>query len=170
MFLSRTRIVIVVASVAGVLIPTAALALMSQLVRKPINSGVRDGRLAPCPNKPNCVSTQSQHANRYIEPLYFTGSVEATQRLLCAVLQDLPRTRIVSTRHGYIHAESRSRVLGFVDDIEFFVDEGAEIIHFRSASRVGYYDFGVNRERAEVIRNAFNRRAALGEESTPDLS
>ena len=168
MFLSRTRIVIVVASVAGVLIPTAALALMSQLVRKPTNLGARDGRLAPCPNKPNCVSTQD--ANRYIEPLYFTGSAEATQRLLCDVLQDLPRTRIVSTRHGYIHAESRSRILGFVDDIEFFVDEDVGIIHLRSASRVGYYDFGVNRERAEVIRNAFNRRAALGEESTPDLS
>jgi uncharacterized protein (DUF1499 family) len=39
-----------------------------------------------------------------------------------------------------------------VDDVEFWFDAAAKTIHFRSASRSGYYDFGVNRKRMEELR------------------
>jgi uncharacterized protein (DUF1499 family) len=61
----------------------------------------------------------------------------------------MPRSRLVSSRDGYLHAEFRSRLLGFVDDVEFSIDEAEQLIHFRSASRVGYSDLGVNRKRME---------------------
>jgi uncharacterized protein (DUF1499 family) len=53
-----------------------------------------------------------------------------------------------------VRAEFRSR-LGFVDDVEFRIDEAAGRIHVRSASRKGYWDLGVNRRRVETIREAF---------------
>jgi uncharacterized protein (DUF1499 family) len=46
--------------------------------------------------------------------------------------------------------------MGFVDDVEFFLDEGANVIHVRSASRLGQSDLGVNRKRVETIRAKFN--------------
>ena len=71
------------------------------------------------------------------------------------VLRDHPRTRIVQEEPGYLKAECRSRVFRFVDDVEILFDDGAKQIHFRSASRLGRKDFGVNRERMETIRKAF---------------
>jgi uncharacterized protein (DUF1499 family) len=67
-------------------------------------------------------------------------------------------TRIVTAQGNYIHAEVRSPVFRFVDDIEFLIDERRGNIHVRSASRTGYFDFGVNRKRVEEIRRRFDAR------------
>ena len=74
---------------------------------------------------------------------------------LRGVVESLPRTRVVSVTDSYLHAEFRSRIFGFVDDVEFLVDAGAGAVHVRSASRTGYSDLGVNRKRVEEIRAAF---------------
>jgi uncharacterized protein (DUF1499 family) len=66
----------------------------------------------------------------------------------------MPRTRVVSEEANYLHAEFTSRLFRFVDDVEFHVDENAGLIQFRSASRAGRNDFGVNRARMEQIRAA----------------
>ena len=67
------------------------------------------------------------------------------------VIEAMPRARIVREEPDYLHAELRSKVFGFVDDVEFAIDEQNRRIDFRSASRVGYYDFGVNRKRMDDI-------------------
>jgi uncharacterized protein (DUF1499 family) len=72
---------------------------------------------------------------------------------LKAVIAALPRTKLIEDEELYLHYEFRSLLLRFVDDVEFLFDEKAKIIHFRSASRVGYGDFGVNRRRMEDIRS-----------------
>lgn len=133
------------------------LALMSLFCKRPDNLGVSDGRLAPCPDKPNCVSTQSDDPRHAIEPIEFSGSADAAMERLRHVLREQPRTQIISEQGRYVHAESRSRIFRFVDDLEFFVDDSESVIHFRSASRVGHSDLGVNRTRAESIRTAFER-------------
>jgi uncharacterized protein (DUF1499 family) len=66
----------------------------------------------------------------------------------------MPRTVVVTKTDQYLHAEVTSRIYRFVDDVEFYVDKQAGVIHCRSASRVGYSDFGVNRARIEQIRAA----------------
>ena len=71
-----------------------------------------------------------------------------------SAVESLPRTRIVLAHRDYLYAEFRSRLLGYVDDVEFFFD-GA-LIQVRSASRVGRRDFGVNRARVERIREILN--------------
>jgi len=114
--------------------------------------------MKPCPSTPNCVSSIDKDTQHFIAPLHYEGpAADAWQRLL-EVLSTLKRTRVVTSKGDYIHAESVSAVMRFVDDLEFFIDTNENVIHVKSASRVGYSDLGVNRRRVEKIRNRFNER------------
>ncbi len=112
--------------------------------------GLVDGRLRPCPDRPNCVCTGSTDPRQRMEPVPIDSADRARARLE-TILSDEPRVRIVVAEPGYIAAEFRSLVLGFVDDVEFHLDADAGLLHFRSASRRGYSDLGVNRRRMERI-------------------
>ena len=120
---------------------------------RPSNLGVSAGRLAPCPNSPNCVSTQATDSRHGMQPIPFSGDVEEALRTIEAIVRARPRTIIVTMGNAYLHAEFTSRLFRFVDDVEFFVDENAHQIHFRSASRVGHSDLGANWRRMESIRS-----------------
>jgi len=112
-------------------------------------------RLAPCPDRPSCVSTQATDPRHAIAPIPFTGPASRARERLQKILEDYPRTKIVEQGKTYLHAVCRSRVFHFPDDVEFEIDEAAHLIHFRSCSRYGHRDFGVNRERMEEIRRQF---------------
>jgi len=112
--------------------------------------------LAPCPASPNCVSSQATDAEHFTEPLRYTGEAKLAWNRLKSVLGTESRLTIVADTGSYLHAEARSLVFRFVDDIEFVLDSEAEVIQVRSASRTGYSDLGVNRRRVERIRKAFN--------------
>jgi len=109
-------------------------------------------RLPPCPESPNCVSSQAGDSAHYIAPLAAAPDPELAWRRLKAALGALPRLRVVEEDPDYLHAEATSRVFRFVDDVEFLLDRDGGLIHVRSASRTGYSDFGVNRRRVERIR------------------
>ena len=114
-----------------------------------------NNRLAPCPESPNCVSSLSEDKSHYVEPLiYHTPLAEAREKLI-SVIQSMKRSEIVTVDNNYLHATFKSSLFGFVDDVEFSFDDGKKIIDARSASRTGYYDFGVNRRRVEEIRKRF---------------
>lgn len=115
-------------------------------------------RLAPCPASPNCVSTRDTDAQHGMEPIPFDGDVQEAQARLRAIVSALPRATLVAESPGYLHAAFRSALWGFVDDVEFQLDAEAQVIHFRSASRLGYSDVGVNRARMEQIRDAYLSR------------
>lgn len=120
--------------------------------KRPNNLGVRNGKLAPCPNSPNCVSSQSSDAAHKIAPLTFTSTPENAIAALKSVIESLPRTKIITESKDYLYAEFKSALLGFVDDVEFYLDRNANVIQVRSASRLGQSDLGVNRQRIETIR------------------
>ncbi len=65
---------------------------------------------------------------------------------------------IVEESPIYIRSEFTSKLFGFIDDVEFFIDDAKKILHIRSSSRIGYTDFGVNRRRVENIRKAWVNR------------
>ena len=111
--------------------------------------------IAPCPDKPNCVSSLAVDAPHAIEPLRFQGPHDAAWSRLKSVLLRQPRSRIVEEQEGYLHAEFRSLVFRFVDDVEFLMQPEQGLIHVRSASRTGYSDLGVNRRRVERLRSQF---------------
>jgi len=122
---------------------------------RPATLGMRDGRLAPCPDRPNCVSSQATDARHAIAPLAFRGDAAAAQTALATAIRAMPRHLLAAQQPGYLHAEFSSAIMGFVDDAEFVVDGQARIVHVRSAARLGYSDFGVNRRRIETLREAF---------------
>ena len=143
------------ALVLAVLLPVLGLAGLSAMAKRPENLGVRDGRLAECPRSPNCVCSQATDAGHAVEAIAFEGPADKAFARLKAVVAGLPRTRIVTSADSYLYAECTSGLFRFVDDLEFVVDRKAQVIHCRSASRVGYSDFGVNRRRIEQVRQAF---------------
>jgi len=144
----------------------AALALLAGCAGdRPGDLGVRDGRLSPCRPTPNCVASQTDRAadpGHHVAPLAIRDDPEAAWAGLVAAVRAAPRTHIVTERSGYLHAEYASRVFGFVDDLELQLDLSAQIVHVRSASRIGYSDFGVNRARIEALRTRLAGRAPGG--------
>ena len=71
------------------------------------------------------------------------------------ILNGMQGAKLTKFSDSYIHAEFRSRVFRFVDDVEFLFDDAGRLVHFRSASRAGYYDFGVNRRRMGEISRRY---------------
>ena len=123
--------------------------------QRPTGLGVTGGHLAPVAERPNSVGSQTTSSYHAIAPVAYHGSAhDALQRLLQGLSSD-PRVHIVDRRSDYVYAEFASRWLGFVDDVEFYFASAHNIIHVRSASRLGYRDFGVNRARIELIRAWF---------------
>ena len=114
--------------------------------------------ITPCPKTPNCVSSVDTDRGHFVQPLRFVGSVKDALDRVLNILSDLKRVRVVTFEENFIHAESVSAIMRFVDDVEFFFDDRQKVIHVKSASRVGYSDLGVNRRRIERIRKRFNER------------
>lgn len=111
-----------------------------------------EGRLKPCPGSPNCVSSRIAHGSQSIAPIQYQVSHQEAYQALTDILTSNRRARITVQQPGYIHAEFSSRLFGFVDDVEFLFLSDQPLIHVRSASRSGYWDFGANRKRIERIR------------------
>jgi len=125
--------------------------------KRPPNLGVKDNRLSPCPNSPNCVSSQSDDERHKIDPIQFTCTPDEAMDRLKKLIQRMKRTTLVRETPDYLHVEFRT-FLGFVDDGEFYIDGSQKVIHLRSASRMGSWDLGVNRKRMESIRTEFGRK------------
>lgn len=111
-------------------------------------------QLKPCPSTPNCVSTQASDASKRMDPISFSGPPAAAQATLLAILQ-APRVEVTESREGYIHAVFTTRLMKYRDDVEFLIDPDAQLIHFRSASRVGTSDLGTNRRRMKGLIRDF---------------
>jgi uncharacterized protein (DUF1499 family) len=123
--------------------------------------GITSSQLQPCPDSPNCVSTQATvtDAEHFMAAIPYTGDTTFVMTQLLKVISATPRSTIIKKDDSYLHAEFRSRVFRFVDDVEFYLDDTNKLIHFRSASRLGKGDMGVNRKRmtelTEKIRASF---------------
>jgi len=109
-------------------------------------------KLSPCPNRPNCVSSEATAGRHFIEPYVLAVDTHQAWQVLQTLIADLPRTAVRIANDTYIHAESKSRLFGFVDDVEFLLQPKKNQIAIRSASRTGYSDLGVNRKRLEILR------------------
>jgi uncharacterized protein (DUF1499 family) len=110
--------------------------------------------LKPCPSSPNCISSLAEVPGQRIDPFPLAGTPEETLNLLARAVEAFTRASVVLREGPYLRAEFRSW-LGFVDDVEFLVDEARGAIQVRSGSRTGYWDLGVNRERMEALRRTY---------------
>ncbi|MDY6937840.1 MAG: DUF1499 domain-containing protein [Cyanobacteriota bacterium] len=135
-----------------ILTPPYPMAIFHFSGSRPNDLGVTQGKLASCPSSPNCVSSQSTDSEHYIEPLASEANPKETFVNLKKTLDSLKEAEIVTADENYIYVEFTSKLMGFVDDVEFYLDEATGTIQVRSASRLGESDLGVNRKRIEMIR------------------
>lgn len=148
---------IVLAGIVGIVIVGRFFAV-PVLSPRPTNLGWRgaDEGFRHCPDAMNCVSsTADQDTRFYVDPIPFNGSVESAKAALVEVINSMERSQITDNTGDYIRVEFRSLLWGFIDDTEFYLDADNNLIHVRSASRLGKGDAGVNRNRVESIREQF---------------
>lgn len=119
------------------------------------NLGIINEKLSPCPPSPNCVVSEEYDDSHYIAPLKYESDRQTAYNTFIKILSVVPDTKIVEKKEDYIRIESRSKIMGFVDDGEFYFPLNQNVIYWRSASRLGDSDLGVNRRRLEQIRLAF---------------
>lgn len=147
-----------------ILIPVLLIVMnfaWSFLTRNQSAAGLVDGKLTPCPDSPNCVcseypeDTVHDHA---IEPIQLPEGVDG-MAVITAVIEDLGGT-LQTSNETYLAATFRTKFFRFTDDVEVRLDAENGVMHIRSASRAGYGDMGLNRQRVEEIRAAFAEKAA----------
>jgi uncharacterized protein (DUF1499 family) len=131
----------------------------------PTDLGVRDGKLKPPSMTENSVTSQAalypDHAQRKyadIAPLPMKGDGPATLARIKAIVEGMDGARVVKSEPGYLYAQFTSKLMKYVDDVEFWFDPAANAIQVRSASRVGRGDLGVNRKRIEAVRAVLEAR------------
>ena len=148
--------------VVGALFVTISLYRLSknQPTTAQVNIGVDNGQFSPCPATPNCVSTQAepQDETHYAEPIAFNSEPEKLLAFLEDWIDAQERAEVISRSDRYLHAVFASKTFGFKDDFEVFIPEGSNLVHIRSAARVGRSDMGVNRARYETIRELLSDR------------
>ena len=123
---------------------------------RPSNLGVNGGKLAAVPDSPNCVSSQAptDDSEHYVAPLTLAGGASEAIAKLKATVQAMDGTEIIEETADYLYAEFTTKLMGYVDDVEFYAD-GSGTVQVRSASRLGKSDLGANRTRIETIRKQF---------------
>ncbi|WP_321402328.1 DUF1499 domain-containing protein [Maridesulfovibrio sp.] len=137
-----------------IIVCTAGLFTAAHFSSPPENLGINGGKLSPCPNSPNCVSSQENDKAHTVQSIKASGTNKQVIKKLRACIKQMGG-KIVSRSGPYLHAEFRSRWFRFVDDLECIYDEAEGRIELRSAARLGYSDFGVNKKRVEELRNRF---------------
>jgi uncharacterized protein (DUF1499 family) len=120
---------------------------------RPSDLGVQSGRLKTCPDSPNCVCSYDTDKEHGIAAIAYSSSKAEAMSQLKAIINGMERTAIITESEDYLYAEFTTKLMGYVDDVEFYLD--GSNIQVRSASRLGKSDLGLNRQRIEAIRSAF---------------
>lgn len=144
--------------VAGIVLLVLFLAANKNSV-VPSNLGVKEGRLSPLPDSPNAVSSQTNQVGKRVEPFPFSGGLEQTKALVKQAAADFGGAQILAEKPDYLHLVFTVPFIPFKDDVEFFFSEQERVVHYRSASRVGYSDLGVNQKRYERLRSLYEQAA-----------
>ncbi|RMF15252.1 MAG: DUF1499 domain-containing protein [Gammaproteobacteria bacterium] len=112
--------------------------------------------LPACPDKPNCVSSLAADEDHAVAPIAVPEGVpEAVIWMRVRKAIEATGGEVVAQDGQRLDATYTSSLFRFVDDVSIVWNPRARVLDIRSASRTGYYDFGVNRRRVEAIRKAF---------------
>ena len=149
---------IVTAIAAGIIILIVVLAAHKNNAI-PTNLGVKEGVLAPLPDSPNAVSSQTDQTEKRVEPLLFSGGLERTRTRIKQAVAEFGGAQILTEKPDYLHVVFTVPIIPFKDDVEIFFSEKDNQVHYRSASRVGYSDLGVNRKRYMRLKSLYEQRA-----------
>ncbi|MFQ3228877.1 DUF1499 domain-containing protein [Reinekea sp.] len=117
--------------------------------------GVTDGQLSAIDKKPNNVSSQTDVPEKHVAPLAMKSTATATMQALVAASAQYGNASIIEQTDHYLYVVFTTALMKYRDDVEFYIDEANKEVHFRSASRAGYSDMGLNRERYNKIAELY---------------
>jgi len=135
------------AAVVTIIILAVVAVMVYQNLTPPSQLGLHQGRLAALASTPNGVSTMAQDSDKSVAPLNFKADLKATQLATLRAFAHMPNNQIIKRNERYVHAVFFSPRMGFRDDVELYFDQQNQVLHYRSQSRVGYSDMGVNKQR-----------------------
>ena len=142
---------------------TCSLVLTACTGARPHNLGIVNSTLAPCPDTPNCVSSDSLDESHYVPAFKLEANSEQVWAEIKLYLDSQSNMEIVRELKDYLYVESTSTFMRFVDDFELHLREQNGIIAVRSASRYGKFDFGVNKERVDALYLYLNEKGLVSE-------
>ena len=125
---------------------------------KPDDLGLKNKSLKPCPSSPNCVSTFAKTEYHRIKPIVYEAEEKEIMMKILSAIKSQSRTEIIKQNENYVLAEFTTKIMRYVDDVEFYIDTENKTLHFRSASRIGYGDGGLNRKRMEKLRDLIEEK------------
>ena len=152
------RILLIVLIVIVVLIGGVSIMMIVKNQKTPENLGVTSGKLAPVPSSPNAVSSQTDIEEKRVDPLPFKSDLDSSKAAVLKALGEYGDIEVMSDSKNYIYAVHTTKTMRYRDDLEFYFDEGEQVVHFRSASRVGYSDRGLNRERYNKLAEIYSQQ------------
>lgn len=142
--------------VAAAIVMTAGLIGCASTPPKHFTRSADD--FTPCSKAPHCVSSQAEpDSGKHVPPLAFSASADGARQALLKTLYARDDATVERADARFVHATFRT-TLGFVDDVTFLIQRQRQVIDVKSSSRIGYYDFGVNRRRVEALRRDFAAR------------
>lgn len=121
----------------------------------PNNLGVTNGKLAQMPNKPNAVSSQTEEKDKKVGALEFKGNLKDSKDKLIKAIENYGNAKIIKNESNYIYVVFTTGIMKYHDDVEFYFDESKKLIQIRSASRIGYSDMGLNKERYNKLSEIY---------------
>lgn len=121
----------------------------------PKNLGVTNGKLALMPNKPNAVSSQTEEKDKKIEALEFKENLMESKQQVIKAIDNYGNGKIIKNEKNYLYIVFTTGMMKYHDDVEFYFDESKKLIQIRSASRIGYSDMGLNRERYNKLSKLY---------------
>lgn len=138
--------------VLGILIIGMIITMVVKNNQLPTNLGVTDGQLAAMPKSPNAVSTQTSDAAYYVEPLKMKVDITSTVTAIEKAIKGYGGGEILIEEDTYIYVVFETGKMHYKDDVEFYIDMEEAVVHYRSASRIGYSDMGLNKERYMALK------------------
>ncbi len=124
----------------------------------PSDIGLKNGRFSELKNSDNGVSTQTIQESKKVEALVFYGDINETKKVIFQALELCGDYEIKKETENYMHLVFVSDRMKFKDDLEIYIDEMENLIHYRSQSRLGYSDMGVNLERYNKISSYYKEK------------
>lgn len=140
-----------------VIITLFSARLVVQNLITPSYLGHENGQLAPMPDTPNAVSSQTDIEDKYVAPLAYKENSQETMNAILSALTSMGNNEIQVQQNNYVHTVFTTGVLHFHDDVEILLDYQQKQINFRSQSRAGHSDLGVNRARYEQFKALYNQ-------------
>ncbi len=139
-----------------VLIALLVLSMTIKNMKIPAGLGVNGGRLAPMPKSPNAVSSQTEDPEKRVDPFPFKANLADSVEAVLKALDSYGNITVIEKKQDYIHAVSTTPTMHYHDDIEFYFNQADGIVEFRSGSRIGHSDMGLNRERYEALKGFYD--------------